>query len=59
MIATPPSSRGGFQSSLTVTLSVAVVVMVYWKLAGGEGGPVQCQMEEEMWTWAIIDILSG
>ena len=38
-IATPPSSRGA-QSSLTVTLSVAVVFRVYCKLTGGEGGPV-------------------
>ena len=40
MIATPPSSRGGSQSSLTVTLSVAVVFRVYCKLTGVEGGPI-------------------
>ena len=52
MIATPPSSRGGSQSSLTVTLSV--VFRVYCKLTGGEGGPVQCQMEEENGVLAIL-----
>ena len=54
MIATPPSSRGGSQSSLTVTLSVAVVFRVYCKFTGVEGGPIQCQVEEENGVLAIL-----
>ena len=48
VIATPPSSRGGSQSSLTVTLSVAVVFRVYCKLTGGEGGPIHYIMHNKL-----------
>ena len=39
-MATPPSFRGGFQSSLTVAVLVSTISMVGRKLRGGDGVPI-------------------